>query len=368
MKKILYLFAFLFTCSMTVNAQLKVNAAGLVGVNQPTPTAKLHVKASAGGDFVLRTTSSTNNTLFEVQQGGVGAGNFFIYSAAAVRTIQFAGQGNFYVSSPGNLGIDQNTPSFDFEIGTAAGGGGVAAKPGGGMWAATSDRRSKSSVDEYSKGIKELMQVNPVTYTYNGRFGTPAGKSYVGVVAQELQEVVPSMIIEAKYNPATLEETESANYDASRYEEEFLAVDPSEFVYMLINSVKEQQAVIENMQAEMAELKAAVAKVNGTTTGTSTLEQNVTLNGVDKVAELAQNRPNPFNEETVIEYFIPEGATGAHMNIYSPEGKMLKTVKIDATGNGQVNLRANSLAAGTYTYQLVTDAGVIGSKSMVIVK
>jgi hypothetical protein len=355
---------------------------GFVGMGTSTPTARLNLKSAASGEFVMRATSSLNNPLFEVQQGGIGAGNFFVYDAAATRTIQFAGQGKFYISSPGNVGIDQNNPSFDFEIGTAAGGGGVAAKPGGGMWAGVSDRRSKSSMDDYTKGLKELMQVNPVSYVYNGKFGTPAGQTHVGVVAQELQEVVPSMILEAKYNTATLEEEESEGYDASRFEEDFLAVDPSEFLYMLINSVKElstendsKDERIESLEAELATMREAINQINaklGNTpvdgSETKLAQQNVEISGKGDVAELAQNHPNPFNENTVIKYFLPEGTTGAHMNIYTAEGKVLKTVKIQEVGVGQVNLRANSLPAGNYMYQLVTDAGVVGSKTMVLVK
>ncbi len=362
MRNVLLTFSLLLCFGMSFG-QLKVVASGNVGVNNATPDANavLHINNRATGEFVLRTTSTGGNTLFDVQEGGIGAGNFFIYDNTGTKTIQFAGQGKFFIDSPGNVGIDQQNPSFDFEV------NGVAAKPGGGMWTATSDKRSKSSVNKFKGGLEEIMQIRPVIYTYNGKFGTPNnGKEYVGVVAQELQKVAPFMVESAVYNDATLEEMETPGYDASKDNEEFLAVDPTAFTYMLINSVQEQQSLIEAQAEKIAQLEEMINNISVHGIG-SINQSEVTLNYTD-LADLQQNTPNPFNGSTTIQYAIPSKANTASLNIYDMNGKLLKSIAINHVGEGQLTVNANDIPSGTYTYQLVVDGTMVSTKKMVLSK
>ena len=249
----------------------------------------------------------------------------------------------------------------------------------------TSDRRLKKDVKDFKYGLETIKSLKPISYHYNGKAGTNAEKEHVGIFAQDLQEVAPELV-------GTFEHVTFANQSQKQLNEEapiqvektekFLNIQESAIKYMLINSVKELAAQvdakderIETLEAELNSMKDAIAQiqaqmaVNPTSNTTTTLtEKDVVLNGEGNVAELAQNHPNPFNENTVINYFLPEGSTGAHMNIFTAGGKVLKTIKIEEAGKGQINLKANSLPAGSYMYQLVTDAGIVGSKTMVLAK
>ena len=46
------------------------------------------------------------------------------------------------------------------------------------------------------------------------------------------------------------------------------------------------------------------------------------------------------------------------------KGTILKTVDINETGEGQINVFAAGLSSGNYTYTLVADGKVIDSKKM----
>ena len=123
---------------------------------------------------------------------------------------------------------------------------GVGVQPGGGMWTAPSDKRIKKDVTDFNLGLEKLMQVHPVRFRYNGLGGTTDdGKQYVGVIAQDLEKVLPSMVTShaAKLHPADM--------DAIALKE----VDPSDFTYMLINAVKEQQQVIQRQEARIESLE-----------------------------------------------------------------------------------------------------------------
>ena len=233
-----------------------------------------------------------------------------------------------------------------------------------------SDRRLKKNIAEFALGLDELRQLNPVTYQYNGEAEIETAETHIGMIAQELQKVAPEMVTEFTY--------EKEENGRSLGTEDFLAIKESSIKYLLINSMKEladdndaKDERIEELETELASMKEAIAQIQAQLAGgkvDAKEAQDVSLGTTGTVAELAQNHPNPFNENTMINYFLPEGSTGAHMNIFSQDGKVLKTIKIDEAGQGQINLKANSLPAGSYMYQLVTDTGVVGTKTMVLAK
>ncbi len=310
----------------------------------------------------FRTTNSTGQVTLEVLRG----------NNSSQPNARISGNGNSYINSAvGDLGVGITVPAFKLHV------NGTAGKPGGGVWAAASDRRLKKNIEEFTDGLEVVRRINPVSFEYNGEAGLiEDGESYVGVIAQEMKKVAPYTVGEWVY-----EDVEVTGQDESLREtvvatETYLKYDGTAVTYMLVNSVKELAKQNEDLKAELESMKELIAQIQTQIGGTSSDidnqskygQQNVTLNGEGNVAELIQNQPNPFNENTVIKYFLPEGTKGAHMNIFNAEGKVLKTIQINETGAGQINLRANSLPTGNYMYQLVTDAGVVGSKTMVLVK
>jgi hypothetical protein len=80
---------------------------------------------------------------------------------------------------------------------------------------------------------------------------------------------------------------------------------------------------------------------------------------------LNQNAPNPFAEQTTISYSIPANATSAQILFYDTNGLMIKNVAITTTGLGQINVYANDLSNGIYSYTLIVDGKIIATKKMV---
>jgi hypothetical protein len=127
---------------------------------------------------------------------------------------------------------------------------GNALKPGGGTWTATSDRRTKKSIQTFTDGLQVLTKINPVTFQYNGLYNTTDdGNTHVGIIAQEVQEVAPYMIgsYEASPSPESTKQEEILNYDGGTY-----------MIYVLVNSVKEQQKTIEQQAAAIKALQKEV--------------------------------------------------------------------------------------------------------------
>ncbi|MGK4566290.1 tail fiber domain-containing protein [Flavobacterium sp. 3HN19-14] len=139
---------------------------------------------------------------------------------------------------------------------------GNAYKAGGGSWTATSDARLKTDVVDYKDGLEKLLSIRPVKYHYNEKSGYDVQPEHIGVIAQELQPVAPYMV-------------STFNKDNTEY----LQVDNSAMTYILINSVKEQQLIIEKQQKELAELQqknlSLKASIDSQIEETNSLRQDV---------------------------------------------------------------------------------------------
>ena len=83
---------------------------------------------------------------------------------------------------------------------------------------------------------------------------------------------------------------------------------------------------------------------------------------------LQQNIPNPFNNATSISYTLPQRFTSAQIVITDKNGKTLKSITIQGSGKGIINVDASTLASGAYQYSLIVDGNFIDTKQMMLLK
>ncbi|HWY37237.1 MAG TPA: T9SS type A sorting domain-containing protein, partial [Bacteroidia bacterium] len=91
---------------------------------------------------------------------------------------------------------------------------------------------------------------------------------------------------------------------------------------------------------------------------------DVQLNNVTAIV-LNDAVPNPFAEQTVISYNIPQNFSAAQILFYDNNGLLIKSVDIKTAGKGQLNVFANDLTNGVYSYTLVVDGKIIATKRMI---
>ncbi|MCB2220692.1 MAG: T9SS type A sorting domain-containing protein [Bacteroidetes bacterium] len=82
---------------------------------------------------------------------------------------------------------------------------------------------------------------------------------------------------------------------------------------------------------------------------------------------LMQNYPNPFSENTVIEFYLKK-SQHAKVRIYDQFGNILftQTHKVRIKGKHQISFNKGELSAGVYYYQLISDEGIISKKLQII--
>ena len=108
--------------------------------------------------------------------------------------------------------------------------------------------------------------------------------------------------------------------------------------------------------------------VTDTLTGISTIDH-----GMQSSIILAQNSPNPFNDNTRIEYFIPE-RTQVTIRIYNISGQLVSTLlnKVQNAGINSINWNAsdengNKVDPGLYIYRIESN-GETQSRRMLLVR
>ena len=137
----------------------------------------------------------------------------------------------FILKNNGFVGIGTTSPANQLSITQNAD------KPGGGMWLATSDIRTKTEIAPFTDGLDLLMKLKPVTYKYNEKSGFPdLNKSYVGFIAQDVEKVAPYMV-------STYDDTEgpSGLKDKRQFDESALSK-------IMLNAIQEQQRMIEELK------------------------------------------------------------------------------------------------------------------------
>jgi hypothetical protein len=164
-----------------------------------------------------------------------GSGNLEKYNFASNtnQTVRFNNTNN----TNGNIGIVNilgancnNTSSLHFV--TSAGGNQFEVY-GNGTYATSSDIRLKKNIETARNGyLDDINKIRIVKYNWNNQEDGQAKE--LGVIAQELEEIFPSLVQDG----AKIDETEP--YKVVKY---------SVFIPMLIKAIQEQQAQIEELKA-----------------------------------------------------------------------------------------------------------------------
>jgi len=84
-------------------------------------------------------------------------------------------------------------------------------------------------------------------------------------------------------------------------------------------------------------------------------------------AALSVNYPNPFDNSTIIESFIPETNQSSQLIIFDLSGKKIKEFTLKQ-GNNQLIISSQDLENGTYLYSLIIDGQNIKTRRMVVLK
>lgn len=209
--------------------QLSVNGAvdisGKLGIATNAPGANLHITGANGSGSGIRLESNNLDMLNMYYTGETG----FVIDSYRLKD----GRRLPILLQPvgGRVGIGTTAPGFLLEV------NGDAAKPGGGSWTVASDRRLKDVQHSYDRSFEAIKSLKPVVYRYKS--GNPAGLPsdvlYVGLIAQDVERVIP----------------EAVSADDAGY----LHLNNDPIIWTMLNAINDLRAENERQRIELEELR-----------------------------------------------------------------------------------------------------------------
>jgi hypothetical protein len=235
-----------------------------------------------------------------------------------------------------------------------------------------SDQNLKTNISTIPNAMQIISQLYPKQFyfdTLNTNGVQLSSKKQYGLIAQQTETLLPEVVSNTT-KPA--EYDQNGNLVHAPYTYKTMNYDA--FIGILIAGIQEQKNTIDSMRTVLNTINNTLASCCSGGTARSTgiggndpkalTMINVNLSDVDVIV-LNQNVPNPFAEQTTITYNVPEKYNFAQLVFKTVEGKIIRTVDITKKGRGQVNVFANDLSNGLYTYSLIVDGTTVDTKKMV---
>jgi hypothetical protein len=221
---------------------LVINTSGNVGVGTTNPTNTYSAAGGAWGDSIklhvwnaniLVERSARPAIYLKENWGSAGIWGIINDGGDAGRLKFMWGTNTKMAIWPdGNVGIGTDDP-----LGYKLAVNGSAAKPGGGSWDNFSDIRLKEISSNYEYGLSEISKLRPVHYTYKkgNELGLPSDQEFVGLVAQDVEQVIPDAV--------------------KRSDKGYLMLNNDPIIWAMLNAIKELRAENEILKQRIEALE-----------------------------------------------------------------------------------------------------------------
>lgn len=292
----------------------------------------------------------------------------------------------FTVRANGNVGIFNRYPSTALEIGATDNVKQLKIN-GNIVWG--SDERLKDNIKQIPNSLGQIKQLQGVSYIFketqntrslqDNKIEIPAkiteGMNEIEIkkLEDELQKVNKNKKnkIERQYYGFLAQDIEKVFPDLV-YKDSIgmLSVDYIGLIPILVNALNEQQQQIEYLINNRTQLElfndSISVDFSESDISKRTIPLSKTITDNKESAFLAQNQPNPFNQNTQIRYYLPESVYSAFLCFYDLQGKQIKQTKLSQRGENLENISASEFTPGIYLYALIADGKEVDIKRMIL--
>lgn len=374
-------------CSAFGTNALKVNTTG-------------GSSTACGWSALVSNTTGNNNTAFGLWAGNsTTTGSYNTFIGTVTGTLNTTGSNNT------SLGYNANVSSGALTNATAIGhtatvnasnkvrigNSSVTVIEGQVAWTSVSDGRFKNNIKEEVKGLEFIKKLRPVSYQFDAKtFDEFLMKNMPDSIkasrSQEVDYTASSSVIHTGF---IAQEVEQAAKDCHyNFDGVHLPVDDndnygiaySQFVVPLVKAVQElsgitdslgkvitkQDSVINAKNAKVDDLQNQISNCCSNIIIGKGLTNSETVVSSNTTAILYQNNPNPFNQQTNIQYSIPTNSSTSSIMVFDLTGKLIKTIPVTTFGNASITINGNELNPGMFVYSLIVDGKIIDTKSMIL--
>lgn len=189
----------------------------------------MYMFQSPGTNNIMVIAHSPSFTNYGLQYQDNGDKFNFIGGGTNAMTIEVAS---------GQIGLGTTTPAYQLELSLNS-----AAKPGSNLWTIPSDQRLKNILGSYTRGIKDILKLNAITYNYtkDNVLKLPSNEQFYGFSAQDVQKVFPEAVKAGK--------------------DGYLSFDFHPILVSYINAFKEQQQQIDDQKKQLDDQKKLIEEL-----------------------------------------------------------------------------------------------------------
>ena len=205
---------------------LTIDSSGNIDIGSGTITRTGDLTVDASGDIIL----DADGTSIKFQDGGTLNSRLGLDSAGLIVTIEGADKDFFINGDDGGSAITAIRVDMS-DAGALICNGNITA------FGSPSDIRLKENIEVIPDALDKVKQLKGVTFNYK-----KDGKKSTGLIAQDLEKVLPEVV----YETSTTDKDD---------EEKHLAVRYGNTVGLLVEAIKEQQEQIETLTAKVKELE-----------------------------------------------------------------------------------------------------------------
>jgi trimeric autotransporter adhesin len=313
-----------------------------------------HYNTAVGGRALLGTTNSQYNTAI-----GYNAGE--LYNLGWNNTIIGAFSGGVANNQYNIVAIGQGTvctANSSARIGNSATwsiGGYVG-------WTNFSDGRYKKDIKENVIGLGFIMKLRPVTYRLDISNASKNSKENAGrewdatmkeAIAQKEKMIYTGFVAQEVAQIAKETGYEFSGVDKPENENGFYGLRYAEFVVPLVKAVQEQQAIINELQKQNAELQKRLTE----------LERKA---GFNNFKDFLSVKPNPATGKVLIN-ITADNSSQALIKIIDSKGALVKAQQANLMqGNNQVQIDIAHLAKGIYHISAEWDYGQVKKTTQMV--
>ena len=175
----------------------------------------------SGTTFRLEDDRRRNSTGADIKTGNTH--DYTFYDASHGIYWYTAGSQEMYLNNSGTLHVDGDVVAYSTSV---------------------SDERLKDNVTTIENSLDKIKALRGVEYDWNS--GSRKGKHDLGLIAQEVEKVIPNIVHEHEQPFLNKDEEDNTLYKTVDYEK---------LTAVLIEGMKEQQIQIDSMKSEINELK-----------------------------------------------------------------------------------------------------------------
>jgi hypothetical protein len=238
-----------------------------------------------------------------------------------------------------------------------------------------SDENLKQGIEDLSLAgsAEALMQLHPKSYTFNSAeypyLHLPAGDQ-LGLISQQVEEVFPQLV-EDVVRPAK----EDSAGNVIEPELSFKAMNYDGLIPVLIAGFQQQQAMIDQQQATIAQLQDQINQCCA-----AQGEGMAPQGGIGESPKSSQEQeslqeerllvqPNPFTDHTTLRYYVPKSGK-VSLQVSGSDGRALRTLVEEQADAGDYSYEWNTmqLAPGTYFCALVVDGNVVVKRAVKVAR